>query len=85
MDERGKMKQFIVETQSGTSTFYSLVEAEDEEKAIQIKEFDVSIGCGRVTGVSHSIGAGGNPLFGETIQDVTFIEETVITVTLTDR
>ena len=84
MDRRENMKTFIVESTDGQHTFYSIVEANDVEEAVAKKVDSIEIGRGKVTGVTHSIHIG---QWGEFMQDVTFIEETVTTSTLklTDR
>ena len=64
------MITFIIETTNQDRIFYSLIEAENVQKAIDIKVHSTSIGTGTVTGATAVVRTT-RPHWGSAMRDVT--------------
>ena len=62
-------KQFIIETQSNRFTFYTIIEADDIQEAIDIKATSGSVKGGHVTGATRAVNPN-HPHWGEVMKDV---------------
>ena len=64
------MNLFIIETTTLKFVFYTILEADDIQEAIEIKAAATSTKGGRVTGALRATSIG-YPFFGEAMMDVT--------------